>query len=51
MKASTVSDVNCAEKCGQVITDCMKEGSSKDDCRTLYRQCVSECIFSALPYA
>lgn len=50
MEESRVTGVNCAEKCGQVITDCMKDGRSKDDCRDLYRQCVSECIFSALPY-
>lgn len=51
MKENPISEVNCAEKCGQVITDCMKDGRSKDQCQILYRQCVSECVFSTYPYA
>lgn len=45
------SEVNCAERCGHVISDCIKDGSSEDQCRILYRQCVSECVFTAFPYS
>jgi hypothetical protein len=51
MEEDHISEINCAEKCAQVITDCMKDGRDKDQCQILYRQCVSECIFAALPYA
>jgi hypothetical protein len=51
MKENHTSEVNCAEKCGHVIPDCLKEAKSEDQCRSLYRQCVSECVFTTFPLA
>ncbi|MCU0558979.1 MAG: hypothetical protein MUD16_02140 [Desulfobacterales bacterium] len=51
MEKSHTSAGNCAEKCGHVIADCIKDGRSEDQCRVSYKQCVSECVFTTYPYS
>jgi hypothetical protein len=46
MKEKQEIELDCTKKCKYVVSECESGGSTHDECRNRYNQCVSRCAFA-----